>query len=82
LASEFSDSASVGSATAFVADRLLVSLLSGLDATCVLLQRLLNHLMATVQRFQCFIPDGIYLPVPPLYCTQPDVADEVGNEVL
>ena len=54
-----------------------MSLVIGVDATCMLLQQLAGRLRSAVQELPLLVPETVYLPAPPVYCPQPVMTSEV-----
>jgi len=73
------DSAEYDRQVTALSDSLTMSLMIGVDATCMLLRQLTRQLHDAVQQLQPLVPDTIYLPAPPVYCPQPTVTAEVGG---
>ncbi|XP_077981411.1 uncharacterized protein LOC144436484 [Glandiceps talaboti] len=57
-----------------VTDMLTAATISGLDATPWLLGKLIGRCQSLVSDLQGLVPEGLYLPAPPLYCPQPATA--------
>ena len=62
---------------AAVSDSLTMSLVLGVDATCMLLRQLADQLRSAIEQLQLLVPDTMYLPAPPVYCPQPAITAEV-----
>jgi len=60
-----------------LSDSLMMSLVIGVDATCMLLRQLTQRLHKAVQQLQFLVPESVYLPAPPVYCPQPAITAEV-----
>lgn len=60
-----------------LSDSLSMSLVVGVDATCVLLRHLTEKLLNAVQQLDLLVPASIYLPAPPVFCPQPAVTAKV-----
>lgn len=81
MISELSKKESLDSDAEFLsqslADVLLAATFAGVDLTCVLLTFLIQVLKDVVKQFSPIVPDGVYLPAPPVYCPQPVITEEV-----
>ena len=52
-------------------DIVLAATVCHLDVTVSLLQTLIGRLWLLAVEFSPLVPDGLYLPAPPVYCAQP-----------
>ncbi|XP_070564175.1 ciliogenesis and planar polarity effector 1-like isoform X2 [Ptychodera flava] len=57
-----------------VTNMLKAAVISGLDATPWLLGKLSDRCQSLVSELHGLVPEGLYLPAPPLYCPQPATA--------
>jgi len=64
-----------------LSDSLTMSLIIGVDATCMLLRSLTQQLVDAVHLLPCLVTDSLYLPAPPVYCPQPTVTAQVCTVV-
>jgi len=60
-----------------LSDSLTMSLVVGVDATCMILRQLSQQLRSAVCKLQFLVPESVYLPAPPVYCPQPAITVEV-----
>ena len=60
-----------------LSDSLSMSLVVGVDATCMLLRQLMEKLLHAMQQLELLVPESIYLPAPPVFCPQPAVTAKV-----
>ena len=58
-------------------DLLKAGVISHVEIMPWLLSSLVDRLKTTVSRLHPLVPQGFYLPSPPLYCPQPSEALEV-----
>ena len=69
--------AEYGGQVVALSDSLTMSLLIGVDTTCIMLRQLRQRLLDAASKLQLLVPDTVYLPAPPVYCPQPAVTAEV-----
>lgn len=60
-----------------LADALLTATFAGVDLTCLLLTFLIQVLKDVIKQFSPIVPEGVYLPAPPVYCPRPVITEEV-----
>ena len=58
-------------------DLLLAATISHVSTVPWLLESLGEQLGHLCRRFEPLVPDGLYLPAPPVYCPQPTTVDKV-----
>ena len=58
-------------------DLLLAATISHVSTVPWLLESLGEQLGNLCRRFEPLVPDGLYLPAPPVYCPQPATVDKV-----
>ena len=62
-------------------DLLKASVISNIEIMPWLLSSLVDRLKHTVSQFHPLVPQGFYLPSPPLYCPQPSDTSQVCRQV-
>nr|XP_006816150.1 PREDICTED: uncharacterized protein C5orf42 homolog [Saccoglossus kowalevskii] len=68
------EEANVEQVSKTITDMLTAAAISGLDATPWLLTKIIDRCKSLVSQLNGLVPDGLYLPAPPLYCPQPATA--------
>ena len=58
-------------------DLLLGGVMSGVFVTLSLLQTLVTRLKGLCRTLRPLVPEGLYLPAPPVYCPQPPITQQV-----
>ena len=58
-------------------DLLLGGVMSGVFVTSSLLQTLVTRLKGLCITLRPLVPEGLYLPAPPVYCPQPPITQQV-----
>lgn len=61
-------------------DLLKAGVIGGVEIMPWLLSSLVERLKNTVSRLHPLVPQGFYLPSPPLYCPQPSDTSEVNTK--
>ncbi|XP_013396199.1 protein JBTS17 isoform X2 [Lingula anatina] len=73
---QIDDETNLDQLTRTMNDLLMAGALAKVDITPWLLGCLLDRLKVAVASFPTLVPQGVYLPAPPLYCPQPAVTSE------
>ncbi|XP_074641416.1 uncharacterized protein LOC141899158 [Tubulanus polymorphus] len=73
---QMDDESNIEQLTKSIADILNAATISCADITPWLLNGLVDQLKALVQDLTTFVPQGYYLPAPPLFCPQPTTNEE------
>ena len=61
-----------------LSDVLLAATVSNIDLTPWLLEGLVGQMKELAKQVAPLVPDGLYLPAPPVYCPQPTPNKQVG----
>ena len=59
-------------------DLMMAATLSRIDLVPMLLETLVGRLKHVTRQFSGLVPDGLYLPAPPVYCPQPANTSQGG----
>lgn len=70
-------SSEAGELRCYIGDMLLASTMMGVCLTPWLLDSLIARAKSVMQQLSSLVPDGFYLPAPPLYCPQPAQLSQV-----
>ena len=62
-----------------LSDLLLAATICKVDIVPWLLDQLSSRLRTLAKSFEPVVPEGLYLPAPPVYCPQPAMDTEVGK---
>ena len=63
--------------TRTLGDILLAATICKVDLVPWLLNGLIRRLKSLAAKFSVFVPDGLYLPAPPVHCPQPPLTQQV-----